>query len=99
MIRLLATSAILVLTVSAAQAETATVRFGDLNISNSRDADVLADRIHQAAVKACETDKPNAGTINLFYRSGEITCERWISQRTLAKISARSGDYPRFAQR
>lgn len=58
MLRILATAAILSLTIIAAQAETAApsskgVTYGDLNLSSPKDAAILADRLQVAATEVC----------------------------------------------
>ena len=57
MLRTFAAAAILALTATAAQAETAqvsvNVAFGDLNLSRPADAKILADRLRTAAGKVC----------------------------------------------
>lgn len=57
MFRALATAALLAITVTAAQAESATpesvVTYGDLNLSKPQDAAILADRLQVAAKEVC----------------------------------------------
>lgn len=56
MLRILATAAILALTANAALADSQVsvdVPFGDLNLSQSRDAKVLAERLEEAAKAVC----------------------------------------------
>ena len=65
MFRILTTAAILTFAVTTAQAETPqsmVVAYGDLNLSQSRDAEILADRLQAAATSVCantvETNAP-----------------------------------------
>jgi len=61
--RSLTAAAILALGVTAAQADTAvtttTVPYGDLNLAQSSDAKVLADRLHDAAKSVCMAANPD----------------------------------------
>jgi len=100
--RVLTSAAMLALTITAAQAGDAIVRFGDLNPANPRDAKVLANRVQQAASAACGPELTYEGPSNLFYpafyHATQDSCVHRISESTMAKIQAVTGERPRFAQ-
>ena len=78
MLRTLATAAILSLTAIAAQAETPApsakgVVYGDLNLSNPRDAAILADRLQVAATEVCAAANDTKAPI------GKILVRRCVS--------------------
>jgi UrcA family protein len=99
MIRTFTIAAILALTTVAAQARDTRVAFADLDIANPAGAQMLAGRLHQAAAALCAMDKPNSGTIALFYGAVEKGCVNDISTRALARIRVMAQTQRQFAQR
>lgn len=99
MIRTFTIAAILALTTIAAQARDTRVAFADLDIANPASAQVLAGRVHQAATAFCAMEKPNSGTIALFYGTIEKNCVSDVSVRALARIRVMAGTQRQYAQR
>ena len=99
MFRTLITTAILTLTITAAQAGPSTVvRFGDLDLSRPADVQVLNGRIEKAAEATCNVADPN-GT-KLYYQQWQATCISRAVAHTTARIAAVSGNkYRAFASK
>jgi UrcA family protein len=80
MLRTLAAAALLILTVSAAQAgtwpeESVHVAYGDLNLSKPADAKTLADRLQAAATRVClNTNGDVSGHATLAAQNGMQAC-------------------------
>ena len=98
MIRMLTIAAILSLTGAAAQAGTTTVIYGDLDIGAPGGAQTLAGRIHEAATNVCSIDKPNAGTITMYYQTIEKDCVGYVSKRATLKVQAMVKEQRELAQ-
>lgn len=104
MFRAFTTAAVLVLTLTmqmgtAAQAgEVATVHFGDLNLAQANDAQILAGRVHTAAELACASQKPGRSP-SLFYKSMYEHCVFRVSQATSAKVLAMAGQSRKIANK
>ena len=98
MIRMLTIAAILALSGAAAQARTTSVIFGDLDMGAPGGAQTLAERIHEAAANVCAIDKPNAGTITLFYQTIEKDCVSYVSKRALTRIQTMVREHRELAQ-
>ena len=88
MFRTFATAAALVLTLTAAQASPATVKFGDLDLSRPADAHVLSTRIQQAAETACSNLRSSSPS--MFYKKWFETCVHATSAEMTARVAALS---------
>ena len=97
MFRVSTTLAILVLGISTAQAGDISVHFRDLDLSNARDAGVLATRVQSAATFACAVEKPQAGQTSMFYRQSYEECLARAAHHLTAEAMASFGRTPRFA--
>ena len=90
MFRTFITAAILTLTITAAQAgSSATVSFGDLDLSRPADVQVLNSRIEKAAEATC--GMPDERTTSIYYRQWHERCVSHAVAETSARISAVSG--------
>ena len=91
MFRTFITTAILTLTITAAQAgPSAVVRFGDLDLSRPADVQVLNSRIEKAAEATCNVADPH--TTSLYYQRWHATCISHAVANTSARIAAVSGN-------
>lgn len=81
----------LALTVSAAQAGTATVRFGDLDLSSSSGTDALAGRVQTASRTVCDQAKPGPGQDSLYYRQRYAACLERAGHLITLKVMAAAG--------
>lgn len=99
MLRMFTTAAVLALGIVSAQAGDATLYFGDLNLSNPGDANILASRVQSAAETACAADRPETGRNSQFYRSIYRACIARTGQVATARVMALSGQPPRFASK
>jgi UrcA family protein len=98
MFRTFITTAILTLTITAAQAgPSAVVRFGDLDLSRPADVQVLNSRIEKAAEASCNVADRNA--TSLFYQQWHATCIGHAVADTSARIAAVSNKYRAFASK
>ena len=99
MLRTFATTLVLALTISAAQAGTSiVVRFSDLNVSNPGDAQILNSRIERAAGTFCASLRTSSST--LFYDEWYARCVRDASATTSARIASQSaGKYHAIASK
>ena len=98
MFRTLITTAMLTLTITAAQAgSSATVSFGDLDLSRPADVQVLNSRIAKAAEAICGL--PNERTTSMFYNQMQARCVSRITTDTSTRIAAVSGKYRAFASK
>ncbi|HEX3754569.1 MAG TPA: UrcA family protein [Rhizomicrobium sp.] len=97
MFRMSTIIAILVLAISAAQADDVSFRIGDLDLSNARDTHVLASRIQSAAAFACMVEKPQAGQTSMFYRESYEQCLSHATRHLISRVMGLSGRVARFA--
>jgi UrcA family protein len=98
MFRTFTSSAILVLTITAAQAgPSVVVRFGDLDLSRPQDVHVLNSRIAKAAEAACDVADPH--TTSIYYKKWHATCLSHAVADTTARIAAVSGKARAFASK
>ena len=98
MFRTLITTAMLTLTITAAQAgSSATVSFGDLDLSRPADVQVLNSRIAKAAEAICGV--PNERTTSMFYNQMQARCVSHTVADTSARIAAVSSKYRTFASK
>ena len=99
MFRTLITTAMLTLTITAAQAgPAAVVLFGDLDLSRAGDVQVLNSRIEKAAEATCNVADPHA--TSLYYKQWHATCISRAVTDTSARIAAVSGNkYRAFASK
>jgi UrcA family protein len=99
MFRTLITTAMLTLTITAAQAgPSAVVRFGDLDLSRPADVQVLNSRIVKAAEATCNVTDPRA--TSLYYQKWHSTCISHAVADTSARIAAVSSNkYRAFASK
>jgi UrcA family protein len=87
MFRTLITTAMLTLTITAAQAgPAAVVRFGDLDLSRPADVQVLNGRIMKAAEATCGVADPHA--TSLYYQKWHSTCISRAVTDTSARIAS-----------
>jgi UrcA family protein len=99
MFRTFTTAAVLALTVATAQAgDVTTVHFGDLNLANASDAQILAGRVNTAAESACGSQFPVRDP-SLFYKSMYEYCVLRVSQATSAKVLAMMGQARKIANK
>jgi UrcA family protein len=99
MIRSLITATILALTITSAQAGSVIVRFDDLNTADPADAKVLASRVHDAAVTACEPWHVTGGAGRGFYNKWFERCIARSSRDTTSRILAMSGQSRALARK
>jgi UrcA family protein len=100
MFRIFTTAAILVLTATAAQAgATATVLFGDLDLTRPGDMQVLAGRVRAAATFFCTDGGQDRHPVLLEYRSIQERCIASVSKTISTKVLAMSGQPRRFADK
>ena len=98
MFRTLITTAMLTLTITAAQAgPSAIVHFGDLDLSRPADVQVLNSRIAKAAEATC--GMPDERTTSMFYNQLHARCVSRITTDTSTRIAAVSGKYRAFASK
>ena len=90
MSRTVTIGAILALTITAAQAGSVTVRFSDLDLSRASDTQVLAGRVHAAAVSACASEIQNRNPVSLHYRLERDRCIANASTTLSAEVLAMS---------
>src|SRR6185437_8321975 len=95
MFRTITAAALLALTITAAQAASLTVRYGDLNLSNADDARILASRVQTAAEAACADWKPdrwqkNSFFVNRFYKNIYDSCVDTTSRRVNSRVMVKS---------
>jgi UrcA family protein len=87
MLRTVAMTGILALTLTAAQADPGiTVSYGDLDLSQSADIHVLGTRVGQAAESACASLKDSGP--QMFYRIWFANCVRSTSAEATRRIAA-----------
>ena len=86
MFRTLITTAMLTLTITAAQAGPAVVLFGDLDLSRAADVQVLNSRIEKAAEATCKVADPRA--TSLYYQKWHSTCISRAVTDTSARIAS-----------
>lgn len=99
MFRTITAAALLVLTITAAQAASLTVRYGDLNLSNADDARILASRVQTAAEAACADWKPdrwqkNSFFVNRFYKNIYDSCVDTTARRVNNRVMVKSVAHP-----
>ena len=104
MFRTVTTAALLALSITlagtAAQAAApATVRFGDLNLSKTGSARILAQRVHVAAQSSCVSTISAPGIRFLYYKAWQDTCVDKISRAVFAQIAAIAAQSDRLASR
>ena len=92
MLRTIVTAAILVLGITAAQAETVTssveVRYDDLNLAHAEDGKILADRLQAAARSVCLDILDNSRNA-----PGELqVCETAATRRAITYIEGHEVD-------
>jgi UrcA family protein len=99
MLRTVTTTAILALTLTAAQAgPVITVPYGDLDLSRPADAQVLGARVARAAESTCDS-LANLRPA-LFYKSWFAACVRSTAAEATSQIAALSrSDRIQFASR
>jgi UrcA family protein len=99
MFRTFIATAILTLTITAAQAgPSAVVHFGDLDLSRPADVQVLNSRIEKAAEATCNVADPR--TTSLYYQQWHTACMSHAVANTSARIAAVSGNkYRAFASK
>ena len=98
MFRTITTAAILALTITVAQAgDSITVRFGDLDLARASDTQVLAGRVHAAAVLVCISDGLQRFPVKLEDRSRRDRCISDVSKTLSAKVLAMSGQARKLA--
>jgi UrcA family protein len=101
MLRAFTAVSILVLTVTTANAypyPPIEVTFGDLDLSRSSDANVLRERVQQAANTACgQLQFAYPSPPSLYYRVWFRDCVSATSAKTTRQIEARAGQYLNFA--
>ena len=98
MFRTITAAAILVLTITAAQAgDSVTVRFGDLDLAKASDTQLLAGRVHAAAALVCASDGLERYPVKLEDRSRRERCIADVSQTLSAKVLAMSGQSRKLA--
>ena len=100
MFRTITTAAILVLAATAAQAgATATVMFGDLDLTRPGDMQVLAGRVRAAATLFCTDGGQDRHPVLLEYRSRQERCIASISKTISATVLAMSGNPRKLADK
>jgi UrcA family protein len=98
MFRTFTTAAILVLAATAAQAgDIATVRFGDLDLTRAKDAQLLDSRVRAAAALVCAADGHDRYPVLLEYRLTREKCIADVSQTLSAKVLAMAGQSRKIA--
>ena len=98
MFRAFTTASILALTVTTANADSdVEVKFGDLDLSKPSDANILQDRIQQAANEICAPLLWSYPTSFVFYRTWFNGCVNTAGARITRRVEARAGQYPTFA--
>ena len=98
MFRNFTTAAILALTVTAAQAgNSVTVRFGDLDLTRAKDAQLLDSRVHAAATLVCGSHGYDLHSLRLEDRLSRDNCIAYVSQTLSAKVLAMSDQSRKFA--
>jgi UrcA family protein len=101
MLRAFTAVSILVLTVTTAKAypyPPVEVTFGDLDLSRPSDANVLRERVRQAANTACgQLRFAYPSPPSLYYRIWFRDCVSATSARITTQVEARAGQYPTFA--
>ena len=98
MFRAFTTASILALTVATAHAASdVEVQFGDLDLSKPSDANILQDRIQQAANEICAPLLWSYPTSFVFYRTWFNGCVNTAGARITRRVEARAGQYPTFA--
>ena len=100
MFRTFTTAAVLALTIIAAQADNVvTVHFGDLNLANASDAQILAGRVHAAATLVCASDGLERFPVKLEDRSRRDRCIADVNQTLSAKVLAMAGQSRKVANK
>ena len=107
MLRAFTAVSILVLTVTTANAyppvksyPPVEVTFGDLDLSRPSDANVLRERVRQAANIACgQLQFASPSPPSLYYRTWFRDCVSATSARTMTQVEARAGQYLTFASK
>ena len=90
MFRTLITTAMLTLTITAAQAgPSGIVHFGDLDLSRPADVQVLNSRIEKAAEATCAM--PDSRSTSMYYNQWHARCVSRAVVETSARIAAVSG--------
>jgi UrcA family protein len=98
MFRAFTTASILALTVTNAHAASdVEVKFGDLDLSKPSDANILEDRIQQAANTVCGPLLWSYPSSFIFYRRWFNGCVNTAGARITRRVEARAGQYPTFA--
>jgi UrcA family protein len=102
MIRIATAAILIALSMGAAQAGTATVRHGDLNLANPQDVQTLKVRVQQAAETACGAAiLPTFGvSARTLYeaQAEQKTCVKQTAARALGQIQARNPVSTRLAR-
>jgi UrcA family protein len=98
MYRTQAVVAVMVLATSAARAgDVVPVRYGDLNLANASDTEVLAKRVYAVAELRCAEQRPDQGHQSLFYKMIYDECTYRVSHATTARVMAAVGEPRRYA--